>query len=265
MSGPSCTPVSKNVDDRQLEQLAPPDRLEALRAMPKSRSRIYPTRNGYEFASSYGLTAILPLMPEWIAKFAVPLFDALSQLDNLRDTILLLPPDSYHMTLRGLTRTLHSTDIASLRKLDAFYQSVFLKDGRKGADDEPHSPATRTMLELGGRARVSVAFENPYASGIVLLLLKPEPILEEQLAIAQEATCSVMGLEPALQEYHMSIGYLLTNNREKQVHAQEVVLHEARKILMRFRESDGALPLLELSPPRVCWYDSMKRFPLMFP
>jgi hypothetical protein len=211
--------------------------------MPKSRSRIFQNKSGFAFAPSYGLTAVLPLSPHWVALFAVPLYDVLSMNKEIRDAILLLPPDSYHMTLRGLTSALlPSVEIDTLKSLDDGYVNLF----------------------KGTVPRVHVKSEHPYASGIALLVLEPHDALNELLVSAQDATCTIANLEPSEQEYHMSVGYFTTHDRALQIRAQDIMLHEVKRILSANRDSDGSPPMLELLPPRVCWYDSMKRFPLMF-
>lgn len=236
--------ASHDSASRQLETLSPQERLLALRSMPKSRSRLYQHKSGFAFAPSYGLTAVLPLTLHWVALFAVPLYDALSMNKEIHDAMLLLPPDSYHMTLRGLTRDLlPSVEIQTLKALDDAYLRIF----------------------EGSRAQIHVKPEHPYATGIALLVLEPHDALHNLLAAAQSATCTVADLEPAEQEYHLSIGYFITQDRAAQVRAQDIVLHTVKQILSAHRQRDGSFPLLELLPPRVCWYDSMKRFPLMFP
>lgn len=230
---------------RNFELMSPQERLRALRDMPKSRGRLFQNKGGFEFAPSFGLTAVLPLTPHWIALFAVPLYDALSMKKELRDVLLLLPPDSYHVTLRGLTSALLATaNIETLQQLDTAYLDIFRESGPP---------------------RVHVKQEHPYASGIALLITEPDDSLRGALDAAQDATCRVGDLEPAEQEYHMSIGYFTTHDREAQIRAQGTILHEAKRILSLHHNNDGSSPFLELGPPRVCWYDSMKRFPLMFP
>lgn len=223
--------------------LSPELLLEYIRDSNLSRKKkiVVSETYGPIFGPIHGITSVLMLSPDAMRRFAEPLFKALSQHTYLYGKLLLLPPDSYHMTLRGLEECLQQLSVEALEKVDAAYTSIF--------GDEIIDNAAAVVLEDRG-FKAGVVFLNPTESSCGL---------PKRLENAQAATADILGISAHSQEYHLSVGYFLTDDSEDHRAVQRIILEEAQRVL-----ATSSLSHVALCPPRVCWYDSMKRFlPLM--
>jgi hypothetical protein len=221
--------------------LTPLERLELVRTEQASGrgKKVIRSAEGDTYGPIYGITVVSMFSASTIRTFAMPLYEALLQDTELHGKVLLLPPDSYHMTLRGLEDVMGTATLQSLKCLDDEYQALF-------ASLPPEVPFVKPVLtdcDFGG----AVVFLQPAS-------LPFSAFLES----AQHATAQELSVPLHAQTYHVTAGYYLTTDPATRLDVQRRVFEAARRIAA---ESQSALELLT---PRVCWYDSMKRFMPLF-
>ncbi|CUI15551.1 Hypothetical protein, putative [Bodo saltans] len=222
--------------------LTPLETLELVRSEHASGrgKKVIPSGDGYAYGPIYGVTVVSMLSPSSIDSFAVPLFHALSQNAELHGKVLLLPPDSYHMTLRGLEDLMGDTSLERLKGLDEEYQQLF----SSLPVEVPFVKPVLTDYDFGG----AVVFLEPASQAF-----------GNFLTAVQQATAQHLSAALHSQTYHVTAGYYLTQDPAMRLHVQRIVFETARRIA-----ADSTNSELQLLTPRVCWYDSMKRFMPLF-
>lgn len=232
---------------------SPAEVLSSLQTRVRGSTKLHPTATGFSYSPIHGLTAVFALCAAQIEQIAAPLYEALRRIPEVKESLLLLPPASYHVTLRGLEAAMKTTTADELLKLQKSYETIFLLPS---ADETvPDSPATKHVKSLVAERTVEIVFDDPHFGEAAVFLVKPIGLLAEQLQMAQEATCAVLGLPAAVQQYHISVGYFITADYEKQRAAQATVLCELKKAMI-----SAGMRTLNLDPCHVCWYESMEAF-----
>lgn len=222
-----------------------------------AKTKVYATKKGFAFAPVYGLTSVMMLSDETIQWFARPLYEYVARHPELSHIVLPLPPESYHVTLRGLEAVIPHVAVESLAQAESAYA------------------ATWTRLRPAARG-VRVKWEDPMFSAAAVLLVEPIcDTLNDVLEEMQQSTASLLGLPAGfIQEYHVSVGYFVTENYDHQRFAQQRILEEAKRLIAARRAELGGnvsedvgfeAGFLALEGCHVCWYDSMTRFPPLLP
>lgn len=169
-------------------------------------------------------------------------------IDNgFEKSMILLPEDSYHMTvIRGLNDQVRT---------DAFWPASLAKDAPMTAVDDYVSSAVASV-EMPGPIRMKFRGVRVNSEDFRVLL---SPADEEQMAVIRrfrDAAASAIGLRlPGHDEYtcHITLAYTL-NVPEGQ---------EAGRLaeLVRKMESYiGNQPVFETTPPYMAYYDDMLAF-----
>ena len=203
---------------------------------------------GFQYAKIYGVTSVMALSSLSLATFARELYAELASDQRLAQVMLLLPPDSYHITLRGLE--------GPLRKGSASVEDFARIDD-----------ATRQLFEFAAAHpdQARFAFHDDILSFGSAAVLGVEPATVEFLNAlkASQALVDQLG-ETTQNQYHLSIGYFL---KRRDVAAAEVAWAEKRVF-------DAAQRILKLSQsgsmsvtvdaPKICFYESMEKFVPLF-
>ena len=162
-------------------------------------------------------------------------------------SMILLPEDSYHMTvIRGLNDQVRT---------DAFWPAALAKDAPMTAVDDYVSAAVASV-EMPGSIRMKFRGVRVNSEDFRVLL---SPADEEQMLIIRrfrDAAADAIGLRlPGHDEYtcHITLAYTLTVPEGE----------KAERLAELVREMEGYIghqPVFETTPPYMAYYDDMLAF-----
>lgn len=162
-------------------------------------------------------------------------------------SMILLPEDSYHMTvIRGLNDQVRT---------DAFWPGALAKDAPMTAVDD-HVSAAVASVPMPGPIRMKFRGVRVSSEDFRVLL---SPADDEQMQIIRrfrDAAADAIGLRlPGHDEYtcHITLAYTLTVPEGEE--AQRL-----QKLIGRMEDYIGGQPVFETTPPYMAYYDDMLAF-----
>ena len=200
-----------------------------------------------QYAPFFGMTCVMHLNPKDIESFAVPLFADMSKDTKVTNIIALLPPASYHVTLRGL-ENMFTSDVAP-------EHSLFILDRCKGVQKELYG------MFQGQRIEMKLVRRMGGKVGGYDMLPSSDP-LESLLRAGEQLTISSLLDSKELQRpqpWHMTFGYSLDpTNKAAQAAAYDAIEEHVKR-------HGGFSKVFEFTAPQICTYRSMEGFDALFP
>jgi hypothetical protein len=220
------------------------------------------------FTRFEGSTVVMTITDE-----ALPLWKRFHhQLINdvtVRAAMYILPPTSYHITLRGISevQTIGGTTKYNRDVVHPHFSTFVLLD-QKFAD-----AVGKRKLEFGPPDGLFEQFLSPHCHQLQFQTAhqQDETVLREleQLIVNEFAPGSGIEMSPSPQRWHMTFGYWNSNPRLTDTQQQQAgILYHRAQIAIRthyrkFIEGltvDERKIVLQFQRPRVCCYQSMIEF-----
>lgn len=166
---------------------------------------------------------------------------------GIGDTLILLPEDSYHMTvLRGLNDQVRT---------DAFWPASLPKDAPMSAVDDYVSRAV-ARVPMPGPARMRFAGVRVDAADFRVLLAPADEAQAQELQRFRDLGAASIGLFlPGHAEYgyHITLAYIRTIAQGDQARRLEALLSDMEGFLL-------SQPPFETSAPYMAYYNDMLAF-----
>jgi hypothetical protein len=229
-------------------QAAAPEK-EELRNTLKARAENPQQKKlkGGVYLPFYGVTCVMALSSdEKYQSWAKQLYTALAADPVVTTGMALLPPESYHVTLRGLEAALEGQGPEQTSRLYDDYARV-----QKLLYEVCHGAPPITMkVKRSGPGR----FDMECGAMTEKLLRSMEGLVVQEL-LARDAPDETKHQ----QAWHLTLSYAVDGGRKSDsfLAAQKKVDEIVRRL--------GAPGDLVFDPPRICTYSSMQRFDPLFP
>ena len=166
---------------------------------------------------------------------------------GIGDTLILLPEDSYHMTvLRGLNDQVRT---------DAFWPAALPKDAPMSAVDDYVSRAV-ARVPMPGPARMRFAGVRADVADFRVLLAPADEAQAQALQRFRDLAAASIGLflpGHAKYGYHITLAYIRTVAQGVQARRLEALLSDMEDFLL-------AQPPFETSAPHIAYYNDMLAF-----
>ena len=218
----------------------PPSGLELLKQVLVKR-RDTPDQKklvGDKYQPFYGITCVLHLRNDCFEAWGKLLYQRLAADPIITNVMALLPPESYHVTLRGLEPCieLFSSPEEMFLKLKAAQDSL-----NRLTKDKPIIMLPQISSRLGS-----------------FNLSSPSNSQESLLRSGEELLLGLLPDEQSqrMQKWHLSLGYNIGKPPKSALKAAHTALTHHINVM--------GLPQLHVITPEICVYESMEHFKPLF-
>ncbi len=199
-------------------------------------------RHHFSYTPCAGLTCIMRTKENGIDSIFNHFFESISKISGLISSVLLLPSLSYHVTLCGLEALL-KTKIED----DALVEVLLLVEQK-----------LRSLDWEQPLFQIDFSKNEVWRSAAILQLFHSSPSFKMALEHVQQLLCSYLGIESTAQQFHLTVGYYVTDNIKARRNAQLEILNAAKQIFNCVGYS------ISVEQPRICYYRSMEHFTPLF-
>jgi len=199
------------------------------------------------YAPFFGVTCVMPLDPQWVTTWGEPLHASLEADPRVTQAFYLLPPSSYHVTLRGLEASMPTAT------LEDYAAAQF-------ALDEALDEALVSCCPL----LFSIAPRGSSSSGILEMVAAQshEGRLREAEGLLMRGLLQKSLKEQSyIQSWHMTLGYRKDKGDSNSNRVGQMAIDEHIANLF----GTDTMPSMPFGGPEICGYRSMCAFVPLFP